>query len=54
MMNLGIAGSGKCTITDDNKTLVSEDLAKQIQEETQIKPDGKDNWTQPDLTVIKD
>lgn len=50
-MQLGIAG-GSMEITDDGKTIVSQNIADQIKEHSE-KPDNKDDWQQPDL-VIKD
>lgn len=50
-MKLGIEG-GSMEITDDNKTIVSEDIAKQIKDRCQ-QPDNKKDWTEPEL-VVKD
>ena len=48
-MKLGI-NSGSMEITDDNKTIVSEDIAKEIQDNT-IKPDNKKEWKSPELQI---
>lgn len=50
-MKLGING-GKMEITDDNKTIVSTDIANEIRDNCE-KPDNKKNWKQPEL-VVKD
>lgn len=49
-MKLGING-GSMEITDNNETIVSSDIAKQIKDNCQ-KPDGKEDWKTPDLKVI--
>ena len=41
-MKLRIEG-GNMEITDDNQTIVSTDIAKEIQDNT-IKPDNKKDW----------
>ena len=48
-MKLGIEG-GNMEITDDNQTIVSADIAKEIQDKT-IRPDNKDNWESPSLQI---
>ena len=50
-MKLGIEG-GNMEITDDNQTIVSADIAKEIQDNT-IKPDNKKDWKAP-VMQIKD
>lgn len=50
-MKLGING-GSMEITDDNQTIVSADIAKEIQDNCE-KPDDKKEWKQPEL-VVKD
>ena len=50
-MKLGING-GSMEITDDNKTIVSSDIAKEIQDNCET-PDNKKDWKQPEL-VVKD
>jgi hypothetical protein len=52
MMKLGING-GSMEITDDNKTIVSGNIAQEIKDGSEEKPDGKKDWTTPEL-VIKD
>ena len=49
-MKLGING-GSMEITDNNETIVSSDIAKQIKDNCQ-KPDNKEDWKTPDLKVI--
>lgn len=51
-MKLGINGSGLMEITDDNQTIVSSDIAKEIQDNCE-KPDDKKDWKSPEL-VVKD
>lgn len=51
-MKLGIAGSSNMEITDDNKTIVSSDIAKEIQDNFE-QPDDKKDCKQPEL-VVKD
>jgi len=48
-MKLGIAG-GNMEITDDNKTIVSANIAQEIEDNCE-KPDDKKDWQKPDLTV---
>lgn len=48
-MKLGIEG-GSMEITDDNQTIVSADIAKEIQDKT-IQPDNKDDWKSPSLQI---
>ena len=50
-MKLGIS-NGSMEITDDNQTIVSADIAKEIQDNCE-QPDNKKGWQQPDL-VVKD
>ena len=50
-MKLGIAG-GNIEITDDNKTIVSSNMAKEIQDNYK-QPDDKKDSKQPEL-VVKD
>ena len=50
-MKLGIEG-GNMEITDDNQTIVSADIAKEIQDNI-IKPDNKKDWEVP-VMQIKD
>lgn len=50
-MKLGIAGH-HMEITDDNQTIVSPDIAKEIQDNYE-QPDDKKDSKQPEL-VIKD
>ena len=50
-MKLGIEG-GNMEITDDNQTIVSTDIAKEIQDNI-IKPDNKKDWETP-VMQIKD
>ena len=50
-MKLGING-GSMEITDDNKTIVSTDIAKEIQDNCE-RPDNKKDWKQPEL-IVKD
>ena len=50
-MKLGINGSSM-EITDDNKTIVSSDIAKEIQDNCEQHNKKKD-WKQPEL-VVKD
>ena len=52
MMSLRING-GTLKITDDNKTEVSSNIAKEIKDTSSEKPDGKEGWQSPDL-IIKD
>ena len=49
-MKLGING-GSMEITDNNETIVSSDIAKQIKDNCQ-KPDDKKDWETPDLKII--
>lgn len=49
-MKLGING-GSMEITDNNETIVSSDIAKQIADNCQ-QPDDKKDWKSPDLKVI--
>ena len=51
-MKLGINGGGLMEITDDNQTIVSSDIAKEIQDNCE-KPDDKKDWKSPEL-VVKD
>ena len=48
-MKLGIE-DGSMEITDDNQTIVSADIAKEIQDNT-IKPDNKKNWEAPAIQI---
>ena len=48
-MKLGIEG-GNMEITDDNQTIVSADIAKEIQDNT-IKPDNKKDWEIPAMQI---
>ena len=48
-MKLGIEG-GSMEITDDNQTIVSTDIAKEIQDNT-IKPDNKKDWKSPAMQI---
>ena len=50
-MKLRIEG-GNMEITDDNQTIVSTDIAKEIQDNT-IEPDDKKDWKSP-VRQIKD
>jgi hypothetical protein len=50
-MKLGISG-GCMEITDDNKTVVSANIAKEIKDNCE-QPDDKKDWKQPEL-VVKD
>lgn len=50
-MKLAINGS-TMEITDDNKTIVSADIAKEIKDNCE-QPDNKKDYKQPDL-VVKD
>lgn len=50
-MKLGIAGGGM-EITDDNQTIVSSNIAKEIQDNV-IAPDNKQDYRKPEL-VVKD
>lgn len=52
MMKLDIHG-GNMEITDDNKTIVSANIAQEIKDNSEEKPDGKKDWQAPEL-VIKD
>lgn len=49
-MKLGISGGGSMEITDDNKTIVSADIAKEIND-SYVKSDDKKDWEKPELTV---
>ena len=49
-MKLGING-GSMEITDNNETIVSSDIAKQIKDNYQ-KPDNKEDWKTPELKII--
>ena len=49
-MKLGING-GSMEITDNNETIVSSDIAKQIKDNCQ-KHDDKEDWKTPDLKII--
>ena len=49
-MKLGING-GSMEITDNNETIVSSDIAKEIQDNCQ-NPDDKQDWKVPELKVI--
>ena len=49
-MKLGING-GSMEITDNNETIVSSDIAKQIKDNCQ-KPDNKEDWETPKLKII--
>lgn len=51
-MKLGINGSSSMEITDDNQTIVSADIAKEINDNIE-KPDDKKDWKAPEL-VVKD
>lgn len=51
-MKLGISGGSQMEITDDNQTIVSSDIAKQILDNLE-KPDNEKDSKQPEL-VIKD
>ena len=46
MMDLAING-GSMKITDDNKTIVSKDIAEQIEQNIEISDDNK----KPELTI---
>lgn len=48
-MKLGING-GSMEITDDNQTIVSSDIAKEIVDNCE-NPDDKKDWKQPDITI---
>jgi hypothetical protein len=48
-MKLGIAG-GNMEITDDNKTIVSANIAQEIEDNAE-KPDNKKDWQKPELTI---
>ena len=48
-MKLGIEG-GNMEITDDNQTIVSADIAKEIQDNT-IKPDNKKDCEAPAMQI---
>ena len=48
-MKLGLA-SGSMEITDDNKTIVSSDIAKEINDNYQ-KSDDKKDWQKPELEI---
>ena len=48
-IKLGIEG-GSMEITDDNQTIVSTDIAKEIQDNT-IKPDNKKDWKFPAIQI---
>lgn len=50
-MKLGL-NSGSMEITDDNQTIVSLDIAKEIKDNCE-QPDDKKDWKQPEL-VVKD
>lgn len=50
MMKLGIHGGGSMEITDDNKTIVSQDIMQEINDKFE-KPDGADDSKKPDLTL---
>lgn len=50
-MKLGIIGGGM-EITDDNQTIVSSNIAKEIQDNIQA-PDNKQDYKNPEL-VVKD
>lgn len=50
-MKLGITG-GHMEITDDNQTIVSADIAKEIKDNYE-QPDNKKDSKQPEL-VVKD
>lgn len=49
-MKLGING-GSMEITDNNETIVSSDIAKEIQDNCQ-NPDDKQDWKAPELKII--
>lgn len=49
-MKLGITGGGSMEITDDNKTIVSADVAKEIND-SYVKSDDKQEGQKPDLTL---
>lgn len=49
-MKLGINGTSSMEITDDNKTIVSADIAKEVQDNCE-KPDNKKDWNKPEMTV---
>lgn len=46
MMDLAING-GSMKITDDNKTIVSKDIAEQIEQNIEVSDDNK----KPELTI---
>ena len=46
MMDLAING-GSMKITDDNKTIVSKDIAEQIEQNVEVSDDNK----KPELTI---
>lgn len=48
-MKLGIEG-GCMEITDDNRTIVSSDIAQEIKDKYE-KPDDKKDSKQPELTI---
>lgn len=48
-MKLGLA-SGSMEITDDNKTIVSSDIAKEINDKYEVSDDKKD-WQKPEIEV---
>lgn len=48
-MKLGIEG-GNMEITDDNKTIVSSDIAKEINDNV-IQPDDKKDWKITEMEV---
>ena len=49
-MKLKINGDSNMEITDDNKTIVSSDIAKEICDNTII-PDDEKNWKSPKLQI---
>lgn len=49
MMKMGI-GSGSMVITDDNKTIVSQEVMDEVNDKFQ-KPDGADDSKKPDMTL---
>ena len=50
MMKLGILGGGSMEITDDNETIVSADIMKEVNDNFE-KPDGAKDSKKPNMTL---